>query len=293
MDPKDEEPTRKRVVTEYFDGQSPLYFVEHYRKTDATYPVLSLRHQYILEMLGRRSPGRALDIGCGAGAMLLDLHQRGWTAVGADVSPAMIRNVGARFATQQAPKPMATVADIEHLPYANNAFEVVICAGVIEYLERDEGVLQEIARVLQPEGVAFLSVTNAMTPLWFLETAGRLLGLWHTAVSLTKSVAFPRARVHVPATLLRTAAQFHLREVDRAYFHFIPVPFPLDRLCPLLSRRAGLTMETLSQRKWGFLGRGCVIKLVKQGGARHEIPANACVPSNRRQYTTYPSPMLT
>ncbi|MCW4037983.1 MAG: class I SAM-dependent methyltransferase [Candidatus Bathyarchaeota archaeon] len=257
-------PKRKRVVTEYFDDQSPLYFYEHYRTTDEKYPVLYLRHKYILEMLGSEGRGRALDVGCGSGAMMLDLYQRGCMSVGADLSPSMIKNVLKLFAAYNTPKPLLTVVDIEHLPYAEDSFNYVFCAGVIEYLERDDEVLQEIARVLQPQGIAFISVTNAVTPLWFFETAGKLLGLWDTVVSLARRIAFPKTRVHVPSAFANKASRFNLVEVDRAYFHFTPFPFPLDRLCPALSLRTGLILEKLSQTRWGFLGRGCIIKMMKQ-----------------------------
>lgn len=257
-------PKRKRVVTEYFDDQSPLYFYEHYRTTDEKYPVLYIRQKYILEMLGSGGRGRALDVGCGSGAMMLELYQRGCMSVGADFSPSMVKNVLKLFAAYNAPKPLLAVADIEYLPYAEDAFDVVFCAGVIEYLNRDDVVLQEIARVLQPQGIAFISVTNAVTPLWFFETAGKLLGLWDKVVSLARRIAFPKTRVHVPSAFIKKASRFNLVEVDRAYFHFTPFPFPLDRLCPALSRRTGLILEKLSQTRWGFLGRGCIIKMMKQ-----------------------------
>lgn len=255
---------RKRVVTEYFDYQSPLYFYEHYWKTDEKYPVLYLRQKYILEMLSSEGRGRALDVGCGSGAMMLELYRRDCMSVGADSSPSMVKNVLKLFAAYNAPKPLLAVADIEHLPYAEDSFDYVFCAGVIEYLERDDEVLKEIARVLQPRGTAFISVTNALTPLWFFETAGRLLGMWDKVVSLSRRVAFPKTRVHVPSAFTKKASRFNLVEVDRAYFHFTPFPFPLDRLCPALSRRTGLILEKLSQTRWGFLGRGCIIKMVKQ-----------------------------
>jgi SAM-dependent methyltransferase len=255
---------RKRVVIDYFDDQSPLYFYEHYRTTDEKYPVLYLRQKYILEMLGSEGRGRALDVGCGSGAMLLELHRRGCMSVGADWSPFMVRNVLNLFVAYNAPKPLLAVADIEHLPYAEDSFDYVFCAGVIEYLERDDEVLQEIARVLQPRGIAFVSVTNAVTPLWFFETAGKLLGVWDKVVSLARKVTFPKTRVHVPSAFTKKASRFHLVEVDRAYFHFTPFPFPLDRVCPALSRRTGLSLEKLSQTRWGFLGRGCIIKMMKK-----------------------------
>jgi len=254
----------KKTVAEYFDERSPLYFDENYRKTDK-YPILYLRHKYISEMSSNCAVGRALDVGCGSGAMVLELCKRGCEAVGADLSSSMVRNVRHVFAAFSASKPILTVADLEHLPFADHCFTVIVCAGVIEYLERDVTALEEIARVLKPGGVAFITVTNALAPFWFLETAGRLLGVWNRVVTLVKGgSAFPKARVHVPSALARVASRFHLVEVDRAYFHFLPLPFPLEKAFPTLCRKAGLKMEKFSKRRLGFLGRGCILKMAKK-----------------------------
>lgn len=255
----------KRRVAEYFDKQSPLYFDEHYRKIDERYPILYLRHKYIVEMLGDCGGGRALDVGCGSGAMVFELCKRGYEAVGADLSSSMVGSVRGLFATFGVSKPFLCVADLEHLPFVDGCFDLVVCAGVVEYLDRDEGAFREIARVLKLGGVAFVTVTNALAPFWFLETAGRLLGVWNIVVSLVKGGAtFPRARVHVPHALASLASRCDLVTVDRAYFHFLPLPFPLGMVLPMLSRKGGLRMEKLSKSQLGFLGRGCILRMVKK-----------------------------
>jgi ubiquinone/menaquinone biosynthesis C-methylase UbiE len=255
----------KRRVAEYFDEQSPLYFDANYRKVDERYPILYLRQKYILEMLGDCGRGRALDVGCGSGAMVFELCRRGFEAVGADLSLSMVSNVRGLFAAFGVPKPFLTVADLEHLPFADCCFDLIVCAGVIEYLERDEKALEEIARVLKPGGVAFVTVTNGLAPFWVLETAGRLLGVWSMVVSLVKGgAAFPRARVHVPRVLVRLASKSGLVAVNRAYFHFLSLPFPLGMIFPTLSRKASLKMENLSRSWLGFLGRGCILRMVKK-----------------------------
>ena len=256
--------SEKRIVVDYFDEQSPLYYFENYRKIDEKYPVLYLRQKYILKMLSNHRGGRVLDVGCGSGAMLLELHERGYEVFGADLSSSMIRNVRELFTAFCAPSPILAVADLEHIPFTDEFFDIIICAGVIEYLERDENALKELSRVLKPGGLAFITVTNALAPFWLLETAGRLLGVWNRMVSLVKrGISFPEARPHVPRALSRQASNSQLIEVDRAYFHFSPFPFPLETVFPILSRTVGLRMEAFSKTKLGFLGRGCIFKMVK------------------------------
>src|SRR5262249_22076284 len=55
--------------------------------------------------------------------------------------------------------------DAQRLPFADACFDVVFCASLIEHVPRPASVLQEIARVLRPQGVAYVSFPPYYSPL--------------------------------------------------------------------------------------------------------------------------------
>lgn len=55
-------------------------------------------------------------------------------------------------------------ATVEHLPYAEDAFDAVACSWVFQHLRDPEGAMREIARVLRPQGVLLLAVPNGPQP---------------------------------------------------------------------------------------------------------------------------------
>lgn len=253
----------KKTTEKFFDYKSTVYYDENYRLVEDKYPTLYLRHVYILNMLeGKR--GRSLDMGCGSGAMLVDLSRRRYETVGFDISPMMIKTADETFLKLEKYKTTLSIADMENLPFVEKSFDLIICSGVIEYLNQDHKSLSEISRVLKPDGVAFVSVTNALTPLWFVETFLKIIRCWGGLYSFFKwGNPFPNARVHVPSSLAAMASRVKLRVIDRAYFHFSPLPFPLDLVFVNTCRSIGLRMERYSKTDLGFLGRGCILKFKK------------------------------
>jgi len=47
-------------------------------------------------------------------------------------------------------------ADLVHLPYPDQTFDLAVCLSVIEHMPDPDVTLKEIARVLQPDGVLIL-----------------------------------------------------------------------------------------------------------------------------------------
>lgn len=96
-----------------------------------------------------KQPGRALDLGCGAGLYAKWLLARGWKVTGVDVAPASVAGL------------QTLHHDIENgLPFSGGSFDAVLAWDVLEHLASDFTPWKEIARVLVPGGRLLGSVPN-------------------------------------------------------------------------------------------------------------------------------------
>jgi ubiquinone/menaquinone biosynthesis C-methylase UbiE len=100
-----------------------------------------------------------LDAGCGTGEFAELLQGLGRNVSAVDASPEMVKRC----------KVPATVADIEHLPYADETFDGILCSSVLEYLERPQMALREFHRVLKPNSTLLVSVPNSNSVLRVLQ----------------------------------------------------------------------------------------------------------------------------
>lgn len=110
----------------------------------------------------RLAPGaRILDLGCGAGITVAALAERGFNVLGIDVSDHMLDRARKNCALRGLSDHVSfRVGDAEALDLPDEAFDVVIAMGLIEYLRRDRWALQEMGRVLKPGGHLIVTVPN-------------------------------------------------------------------------------------------------------------------------------------
>lgn len=100
---------------------------------------------------------RVLDAGCGAGygaELLMRAGAAGVVAV--DLADAVIevaRNEASAGVVYE-------VGDLRSLPHADGSFDLVVCFEVIEHVEEQELVLDQLARVLRPDGLLLISSPN-------------------------------------------------------------------------------------------------------------------------------------
>jgi len=109
------------------------------------------------------SPGdRILDLGCGsallAGRLLdVDAAYVGMDFGGHHIDSAKRNSAGWRGRL----RPSFARGDAEGLPFASNAFDLVVMSEVIEHFLRPDLAVWETARVLRPGGVLVVTTNNA------------------------------------------------------------------------------------------------------------------------------------
>ncbi len=134
-----------QTVPQQYDAWARIYDLIWRRYMDQTLPVL--------QRAADIAPGeQVLDLASGTG----ELERRILHAVpkiemvGVDLASSMIEHARAKL------DGVAGVrfrhADVHDLPFADAAFDVVLCANTFHYFTRPTVVLDEAARVLQPGG---------------------------------------------------------------------------------------------------------------------------------------------
>ncbi len=95
---------------------------------------------------------RILEIGCGMGSDSRQIARRGGKTVSLDLSShnAYLTNKGALlFGFKDT---AAVCADAEHLPFKDASFEAVYSFGVLHHTPDTQGAINEVYRVLKPQG---------------------------------------------------------------------------------------------------------------------------------------------
>jgi ubiquinone/menaquinone biosynthesis C-methylase UbiE len=118
---------------------------------------------YVLSVV---QPGACvLDLGCGAGPVISELRWHGVDCVGIDYAPDMLDYARTRLRSMSLDEANLLRGDCRHIPFLSASFDVIVCLGVISYVEERDRVLQEICRVLKPGGTLIISFRNKFNPI--------------------------------------------------------------------------------------------------------------------------------
>lgn len=124
-------------------------------------------------------PARALDVGCGTGALSESLVEHGAReVVGIDASPAYVAH-----AARRVPRGRFEPADAQRLPFPDASFDAAVSGLVLNFVPDPSAAAREMRRVVRPGGVVAAYV-------W--DYAGRMEMMrvfWDAAIELDPDAA--------------------------------------------------------------------------------------------------------
>ena len=112
-------------------------------------------------------PGHVcVDLGCGEGRHSLTAYlQENVTVIGLDLSHQDLKTAQSRIADMASYNPQGSVdfaqANGLSLPLADHSVDRLICSEVLEHIPNYIGFLEEIDRVLKPDGRLCISVPRS------------------------------------------------------------------------------------------------------------------------------------
>lgn len=154
---------------EFDHGSDPRFFA-HYEKGSLSQPTLDrfrTTKEKLLDLARRHGLRdqelRVADIGCGAGSQSRLWAEAGHHVFGIDVNGPLIELARQRCGPTRLPVEF-TVGTATSLPYADGSMDVCLMPELLEHVADWESCVNEAVRVLRPDGLLYLSTTNALCP---------------------------------------------------------------------------------------------------------------------------------
>jgi SAM-dependent methyltransferase len=124
-----------------------------------------------LERLRLRPGERLLDAGCGEGRHCFGALERGARVVGLDLDLRSLKAASGALRYRAAELGSSGVmlqGDAFHLPFADESFDKVICAEVMEHVHDYPAAAGELARVTKPDGIVAVTIPTATSENLYL-----------------------------------------------------------------------------------------------------------------------------
>ena len=143
---------------------SATYWRDIYALEGIDAVICQQRRDLVLSLVDKLAltPGsQFLEVGCGAGVTAVDLAKRGNVVHALDTVSSML-DLTREAALQAgvAERVKTSLGDAHALPFADNAFRLVLSMGVTTCLHSLDQTMREMARVLEPGGYLIINAEN-------------------------------------------------------------------------------------------------------------------------------------
>jgi SAM-dependent methyltransferase len=181
-------------------------------------------------------PGALLDVGCGRGILPALFRERGWTAMGTQLSRTAAEAARSRYGVE------VLVGELPELDLPEAAFHVVTFFHVLEHLDRPEAYLRKARELLVQGGLLVVEVPNFASPGF------RFLGTRNFCTDYPNHLVF-----FTPASLSRMLARCGFSVVGVSHFSLEYSPYTtLQNLLNLLPGEPGRLYRALMGNEEGL-----------------------------------------
>jgi SAM-dependent methyltransferase len=221
---------RRLYEEEYYEEGGYDDYATTFERFRPIFERLFARRLAILERYVK-GPGRILECGCAHGFQLAWLRERGWDAVGTDVSLMASAYAREHFGLE------VITAPLEEAPLPETSFDAAYLVDVVEHLYEPEAALANVRRALKPGGAILVQVPYE---LYHWEKAAQ--ALWeHKKVGTSAPDAVPyHVMFFAPRTLRLMLEKCGFRVLGRHSGNYGVIR---KRISPPEIRRGGI-LET-------------------------------------------------
>ena len=144
------------------------------------------RRENVLRLLDDYAKNRSLrilDIGCGPGGVMQEVLKRKHNVVGVDISEEMLKEAREISKKYNHGRITCINGDMEYLPFLKDSFDVVLCLGVLQYLQSDRKSISEISGVVKTGGLVIITlpnilrINNLLDPYYYIHRGVKYI--WH------------------------------------------------------------------------------------------------------------------
>ena len=224
-----------------------------------TYNFLTRRDAVLRLLAADGAFPRILDVGCGTGDYAEVAARHGGVYHGIDFAPTMVREAQ-RTTNGSGERAASTarfaVADGQALPFAADAFDLVLGLGYIAYFADPRPAIGELRRVLRPGGTLVLQVAKPDLFGWLDRV------LFERRQRRRAQEALPDGWVNVQYSghaLDRLLAAAGFRRTDRTFNHVHAMPGFLRRRHP---QRAIRMSEALTRGRGSWWWRALAVNYI-------------------------------
>jgi ubiquinone/menaquinone biosynthesis C-methylase UbiE len=134
------------------------------------------KHLSVVEMnLADLKNKHILEIGCGGGGHSALFQRYGAHVTAIDITEERVASTALKLNLIKEGSGLALRADAENLPFLDNSFEIIYSNGVLHHTENTEKCVQEVSRVLQPQGKAIIMLYSRVSAYYLFNLLPRTI----------------------------------------------------------------------------------------------------------------------